>query len=640
MVILSASNLSLSFGENKILDGVSFSVNEGDKLGIIGSNGAGKTTLFRLLLSELAPDGGQVYLAKGKSVGYLSQNTALFAKSSDKTPLSVMYEAFTDILGLEDEIATLSEELQSTSPTDEKRIASLSSALEAAHRRYAEGGGAEVRGRCRAMLLRMGFRESELSLPISDLSGGQATRLSLCRLLISEPDILFLDEPTNHLDADALSWLEEFLAGYKKTVLLISHDRYFLDRVTNKTLKLERNHARLFPGNYSKARLLEAEEIASQTKRYKEQQKEIEKIEKNIAFQRKCGMEHNFVTIRSKQKQLDRMEKVEKVKGPERTIRLSFSGEESGNDVLTVKNLSFSYGEKPLLHNLSFFVRKGEKILFVGDNGCGKSTLMKLLIGTLPKKEGKIEFGYNVEIGYFDQENRLFSEGKTVFEEIADTYPAMKNEEIRSSLARFLFFAEDIEKKIAELSGGERARLTLCKLILKKTNLLILAEPTNHLVIGSREALEEALLAFPGTILAVSHDRYFIDTLSTRIIELSPEGAKDYPLFGNENPYAAYLALRQESRAECPPPEKKEDEEKQKRRESYEEKRKRDAERRAAERKVEAAKKKAPLLEARLSEIDEELFGEAASDYIRAAALSEEKQQIEEELLSLYELIL
>ncbi len=639
MVILSASNLSLAFGENTVLDGVSFSVNEGDKLGIIGSNGAGKTTLFRLLLSELAPDCGQVYLAKGKSVGYLSQSTALFAKSSDKTPLSLMYEAFSDILGLEDEIASLSEELQNTPAEKTGRIASLSASLEAAHRRYAEGGGAEARGRCRSMLLRMGFRENELSLPIASLSGGQATRLSLCRLLIGEPDILFLDEPTNHLDADALSWLEEFLIGYKKTVLLISHDRYFLDRVTNKTLKIERNHARLFPGNYSKARLLEAEELASQTKRYKEQQKEIEKIEKNIAFQRKCGMEHNFVTIRSKQKQLDRMEKVERVKGPERTIRLSFSGEESGNDVLTVKNLSFSYGEKPLLHELSFFVRKGERILFVGDNGCGKSTLMKLLIGALPKRAGRIEFGYNVEIGYFDQENRLFSEEKTVFEEIADTYPAMKNEEIRASLARFLFFAENIDKRIASLSGGERARLTLCKLILKKTNLLILDEPTNHLDIGSREALEEALLDFPGTILAVSHDRYFIDTLSTRIIELSPSGAKDYPLFGSENPYAAYLSLREASRTEASVP-KKEDEEKQKRRESYEEKRKKEAERRAAERRVEAAKKKAPLLEARLSEIDEELFGEAASDYIRAAALIEEKQKIEEELLSLYELIL
>ncbi len=639
MVILSASSLSLSFGENKILDGVSFSVNEGDKLGIIGVNGAGKTTLLRLLLSKATPDGGQVYLAKGKSIGYLAQNTALFAKSSDMTPLSFMYEAFSDIFALEAEISELEGELQLTPPGELARINSLSTALEGAHRRYIEAGGAELRGRCRAILLRMGFHEEELSLPISSLSGGQATRLTLCRLLVSEPDILFLDEPTNHLDADALTWLEEFLSSYKKTVLLISHDRYFLDRVTNKTLKLERTHARLFPGNYSKARLLEAEEIASQTKRYKEQQKEIEKIERNIAFQRKCGMEHNFVTIRSKQKQLDRMEKVEQVKRPERSIRMAFTSEESGNDVLTVKNLSFSYGEKPLIRELSFFVKKGERILFVGDNGCGKSTLMKLLVGALTKNSGKIEFGYNVEIGYFDQENRLFSEEKTVLEELHDTYPSMKNEELRSTLSRFLFFAEDIEKRVRELSGGERARLTLCKLILKKTNLLILDEPTNHLDIGSREALEAALSDFPGTILAVSHDRYFIDTLATRIIELSPKGAKDYPLYGEENPYAAYLALRAES-AEARALPKKENDEKQKRRESYEEKKKQEAERRSAERRIEAAKKKAPLLEARLAEIDRELFGEAASDYLRAAALTEEKEQIEEELLTLYELIL
>ena len=639
MVSISATGLSLSFGDRPILKDVTFSLNEGDKLGIIGVNGAGKTTLFRLLLSELTPDAGQIYLAKEKTVGYLAQNTALSSHTSEKTPLDVMYGAFSDLFALERKIEELEADLQRAAGGDSSEVERLSGELDAAHRRYRDGGGATARGRCRSMLLRMGFTEEEIARPLSSLSGGQNTRLVLCRLLISEPDILFLDEPTNHLDADALAWLEDFLLSYKKTVLLISHDRYFLDRVTNKTLKISRTHARLFNGNYSTARLREAEEAASLTRQYREQQKEIAKIEANIAFQRKCGMAHNFVTIRSKQKQLDRMDRVEEVAGPEKNIRLAFQSEDSANKVLTVRDLCFSYGNTPLIHRLSFSVRRGERVLFLGDNGCGKSTLMKLLLGQLTKKSGKIEFGYNVSIGYFDQENRRFVEENSVLEELHSTYPAMKNEELRSALARFLFRAEDIEKRVCELSGGERARLALCKLILRKVNLLVLDEPTNHLDIGSREALEEALSDYPGTILAVSHDRYFIDRLATRIIELTPAGAVDYPLSETENPYAAYLALRA-ARQPAPVADAPKQESKETRREDYEARRREQAKKRNDEKRIEQAKKRAALLEGRLAEIEKELFGAAASDYVRAAALDEEKQKAEEELLELYELIL
>ncbi|MBO7762310.1 MAG: ABC-F family ATP-binding cassette domain-containing protein, partial [Clostridia bacterium] len=620
---------------------VSFSVNEGDRLGIIGSNGAGKTSLLRVLTGEYEADSGSVFIARDCTVGYLSQNTALTARTDRTTLFSYLLEAFDDVLAIEESILSLEAELAATPTGDAARIAALSAALEDAHRRYREEEGATVRGRCRAILLRMGFSEEEIERPISTLSGGQATRLVLSRLVAEEPDILLLDEPTNHLDADALAWLEEFLAAYKKTVIVVSHDRYFLDRVTNKTLLILRGEGRLFPGNYSKYRLLVAEEEASQTRRYKEQQKEIARIEANIAFQRRCGQAHNFVTIRAKQKQLDRIDRVEAVKGPEKSIRLAFSGEQSGEEVLTVRKLSFAYpSAAPLFSDLSFSVRRGERILFLGNNGCGKSTLLRLLCGLLDRTAGRIDFGYHVEIGYYDQENRRLSEENTVLEELAASYPAMTNTELRSALARFLFDADDVAKRVHDLSGGERARLTLCKLILRSVNLLILDEPTNHLDIASREALEEALDGFPGTILAVSHDRYFIDRVASRIIELSPAGMQDYPLSESENPYVTYLALRAASAEEAPKTEVLQDTEKENRREEYEARKREAARRRGDERRLEAARRRVPEIEARLDAIKTELFGDAASDYVRAAELEAEREALEEELLGLYELIL
>ena len=639
MTVLSASGLTLSFGDEVIFRDVSFSVNEGDRLGIIGSNGAGKTSLFRVLLEEYEADAGSVFLAKDKTVGYLSQNTALSARKDDTTLYSYLCDAFSDLAAVEERIAILEDELSSGRiPTE--RIASVSAELDDAHRRFREGGGASFRGRCRSTLLKMGFAEDEIERPISTLSGGQVTRLVLSRLLVEEPDILFLDEPTNHLDTAALTWLEEFLASYKKTVLVISHDRYFLDRITNKTLLLSRGAARLFPGNYSKYRLLEAEEEASRTKQYKEQQKEIARIEANIEFQRRCGQAHNFVTIRAKQHQLDRIDRVEAVSAPERTIRMAFKSEASGEEVLDVRKLSFAYpGARPLFSDLSFSVRRGERILFLGDNGCGKSTLLKLLVGTLDRTAGRIDFGYHVEVGYYDQENRRLDEDNTVLDELAASYPAMTNTELRSALARFLFTADDVFKRVGDLSGGERARLTLCKLILRSVNLLVLDEPTNHLDIGSREALEEALADFDGTILAVSHDRYFIDRVASRIIELSPTGAVDYPLSETESPYATYLALR--AAHEVGMEQKKPEAERESAgREEYEERKREAAKRRSDEKRIEAARRRVPIIEARLEEIEKEMFGDAASDYVRAAELDAEREKLEEELLGLYELIL
>ena len=500
MISLSVSDLSLSFGSEDILKGVTFSINDGDRLGIIGVNGAGKTSLFRIITGQYEPTNGAVYIQKGHTVGILEQNTDLTSLPPEATCLEYMYTAFPELLSLEERMKKTELLLSEASRLEHhEESVRLATQLAKESTDYSILGGLEFRGRCRSMLLRLGFDEILINQKIRTLSGGQYTRLALARLLATEPDILMLDEPTNHLDIDALSWLEEFLSSYKKTVLIISHDRYFLDRTTNKTLHIQYGGARLYNGSYSVCREQQEAETASIEKKYKEQQKIIAKIKANIEFQRRCNREHNFVTIRSKEKQLERMEKIELAPKAPRDIRLSFASEsESTGDVLWTKGLSFGYGERTLIRNLSLLIRRYERVMFLGPNGSGKSTLMKLFNSILPPLSGSVNIGYNIKIGYYDQENRGLSAHKTVFEEMKDEYPEKKDLELRSTLALFLFGAEDMDRLVSTLSGGERARLTLAKLILKKVNLLIMDEPTNHLDIGSCEALENALLAFYG----------------------------------------------------------------------------------------------------------------------------------------------
>jgi len=638
MIAISASSLSLSFGDTVILRDITFAAQDGEHIGIVGTNGAGKTSLFRLLSGEYTPDAGTVSLRKGYTVGVLEQNADLTALPGNMTMEQYMITAFPALLALEKEIDDTTHAL-TMATQDEAHV--LSARLETLNTRFANEGGLEFRSRARGMLLRLGFTEDQLSQTISTLSGGQYTRLSLARLLATEPDVLMLDEPTNHLDLDALAWLEGYLASYKKTVLIISHDRYFLDRTTEKTIQIQDGTAKLFHGNYSKAKLQMEAERASLEKRYKEQQKEIERIRKNIEFQRRCNREHNFVTIRSKEKQLARMEKIEKPKGPEKEIRMRFLSEsESAGHVIEAKDLSFSYANTPLIQNLSFLIEKGERVLFLGPNGSGKSTLMKLINGLVTPQGGRVECGYNIKIGYYDQENRGLSESNTVFSEMRESYPLMTDLELRSALALFLFGAEDMEKSVRVLSGGERARLTLAKLILKKVNLLIMDEPTNHLDIGSAEALENALLAFDGTIVAVSHDRYFINRLATRIVELDPHaerGMLDYRLEEYDDAYTEYLRLKEKREshiAEAAPQEISGG------KEEYEQKKKENAKKRGEAKKIEKAKERVAVLEKELEALEEELFGEAASNYVRAAEIDQRKNEIEEELLSLYELLM
>ena len=643
MIALSTQDIRLSFGTDVILDDVSFAINDGDKLGIIGVNGAGKTSLFRVITGEYTADSGAVYIQKGHTIGYLEQNADLSALPQNLTCLEYMYTAHPSLLELEEEILRTEKLLaDAASRADNNETYALTSRLTEQNAKFEREGGLEFRSRCRSMLLRLGFDDELIDRKISTLSGGQYTRLSLARTLATEPDILMLDEPTNHLDIDSLAWLESFIASYKKTVVIISHDRYFLDRTTNKTLWLRYGKARLYNGSYSRCKEQSEAEAASLEKRYKEQQKEIAKIRANIEFQRRCNREHNFVTIRSKEKQLARMEKIELAPKDEKNIRLTFAvDEESAGDVLEARELSFSYGSTPLIKDLSFLIKRYERVMFLGRNGCGKSTLMKLVNSALTPLGGKIVLGYNIKIGYYDQENRGLTETNTVFEELRAEYPDKTDLELRSTLALFLFDADDITRAVSTLSGGERARLTLAKLILKKVNLLVLDEPTNHLDIGSCEALEEALLAFDGTIVAVSHDRYFINKIATRIIELDPyreRGMLDYRLESYDDAYTEYMRLREIRRADEANARIVTTQSDSKA--SYEQKKRDNAQKRSNEKKLERARTKIIELEAELEALDEELFGEAASDYVRASEIENRKEEIETELLELYELVL
>ena len=638
MICLNLDNISISFGAKKILEGVTFSLDEGDKLGIIGINGCGKSTLFKLILGELEPDSGNVYISKNKTVGILRQNDAFGDITTDTeiSVLDIMISSFPELLLLEERLKSLETALHSED-TGERTRESLIAEYTAENDRFIREGGLEFRGRCASTLSKMGFDEEAIRRPFSSLSGGQRTRLALCRQLCREPDVLMLDEPTNHLDMETLLWLESFLAGYKKCVLVISHDRYFLDRVTNKTLSIEHCQAKLYNGGYTKSMEQRRIDREIAERHYKNQQKEIARQEAYIAQQRAWNREKNIIAAESRQKMLDKMVRLERPKEDPRGIRMSFSSSiASGNDVLTVKNMSFSYGTTPLLQNLSFLVKRGDRLFLVGPNGCGKSTLIKLLLGRYSPTAGYIDVGYNVNVGYYDQENQNLTPQNTVLEELWSAYPTLTELTIRNALARFRFFGDDVYKLVSELSGGERARLTLSKLILSDVNLLILDEPTNHLDISSREALEEALTGFDGTIVTVSHDRYFIDKLATRIIELLPEGLNDIRVSKVGDGYGELCrerARREDVRSA--PAEDKPTVSSQK--EQYLKSKQEAAEARRAKNRLERLQKEAERLESELETIEAEMNGEAAYDYVRLSELDERKNAIEERLLEIYE---
>ncbi len=638
MIAISVNDLSLSFGTVPILERISFSLEEGDKLGIIGVNGCGKSSLFRLIMGTLEPTEGEIYISKGKSVGILTQDGAFDCNDAEQTVLHRMYSAFPKLLQMERQLS----ELEAALKDADARTISMYTDL---HERFVRDGGLEFRGRCVAILQRLGFDSVMQAQTVATLSGGQRTRLALAIELCREPDILLLDEPTNHLDIETLSWLESFLKTYPKCVMIVSHDRYFLDQVTNKTLSIEHHRAKLYHGGYTQSMEQRRLDREAAEHRWKSQQKEIARQEAYIAQQRAWNRERNIIAAESRQKRLDKMERLERPQNDPRAIRMRFwEAIASGNDVLDVRDLSMGFSGRLLFENLSFSVKRREHIMIIGPNGCGKSTLVKLLLHRMAPLSGTVTEGDHVCVGYYDQENQNLSPDQTVLDELWNAYPTRTETEIRNTLGLFRFTGDDVFKLVSVLSGGERARLTLSKLMLSKMNLLILDEPTNHLDVDSREALESALEQFEGTVITVSHDRYLIEKLATRILELHP-GAEfggnllDYSIDHPGNAYTEfqqYKTLRREQIGSSavgttvPKAVGSNKEQYLKNKQAVAEARKRKAQ-------VERMKKECDTLESELTKIESELFGSAASDYLRAAELDERKTEIETRLMDLYE---
>ncbi len=663
MIVLSTTDLTLRFGTTSVLEKVSFSVDERDKLGIIGVNGSGKSSLFKLLTGEYEPTEGEVFLSKGKTMGILTQDGAFDENGEDGTgdesALRHMVHAFPALLRMESELDELQKQLDLGMETlGEAEYDRVTRAYSALNERFIRDGGLEFRGRCVGILRSLGFDEALSNMPVKVLSGGQKTRLALGIQLSRKPDVLLLDEPTNHLDIETLGWLERFLADYDGCVMVVSHDRYFLDRVTNKTLYIRNHRAKLYSGGYTRSMEQARIDREIQEKHYKDQQKEIARQEAYIAQQRAWNRERNIIAAESRQKMLDKMVRIERPDSAPKPIRLKFTASRpSGNDVLDLRDVSMGFDGRMLFEHLNFLVKKDDRLLVLGQNGCGKSTLINLIIGKLEPVSGIIEAGYNVEIGYYDQENQNLDPENTVLDELWNAYPRMTETEIRNTLGQFRFVGEDVYKEVSVLSGGERARLTLAKLILSKMNLLVLDEPTNHLDIDSREALEVALEGFDGTILAVSHDRYFIEKLATRIIEITPgQGATlvngrsggdftDYRVERKGEAYTEYRAFMENRRSgvtskptamgsmHVTPSNHPQTTSK----EAYQQAKAAAAEARKKKNRIEKLHKEAERLEAEIETIDEELNGPAASNYIRAAELDTRKGECEEELMAVYE---
>lgn len=626
MISVNCENLSLSFGAETVLENVSFALNEGDKLGIIGVNGAGKSSLFAMITGKYQPTSGEVFISKGKTVGILEQNIEY---DSSRTILDEAINTFSDLLETEKELENLRAVSEQTgSEADAKRYADCQES-------FTSGGGYEFRGRCRGILKKLSLPEALWDKPVSSLSGGQKTRLSLACLLLRDPDIILLDEPTNHLDTDALFWLESYLKASRKTILVISHDRYFLDSVVNRILEIENKKSRIWNGNYTGYVNQKAIDREIQERHYVNQQREIKRIEAYIGQQRRWNRERNIIAAESRQKLLDKMERVERPEALPDRIRMTFdSSGESGNDVMSVRGLAKSYPGKALFDSVSFEVKKHDRLFICGKNGCGKSTLIKILAGRIPPDSGFASLGYNVKIGYYDQENQDLHPNNTVIDELWNAYPTMTETTVRNALALFLFRGDDISKKVSVLSGGEKARLTLARLMLSKMNLLILDEPTNHLDINSREVLENALSGFDGTIIAVSHDRYFINKLATRILDFGAES--EHHLFAFEGGYGEYLDYRRRHLT-SPEEEAKKEAVVTASKEQYLNAKREQAEIRKSERRLKNLKDGIAATESRISEIGEEMTVCDPYDHVKLAGLEKEQTELEDRLLSMYE---
>ncbi|MHA6532798.1 ABC transporter ATP-binding protein [Paenibacillus sp. BAC0078] len=542
-MLLQATGITKSYGIQSVLDGISLQVNEKERVGLVGVNGAGKSTFLQILAGEMSYDSGQIHKSKETTIGYLAQNSGL---QSDKTIQEEMLAVFAPLLEAEAELRQLEADIADPKLADDaKRYEDLLERYAKRSDWFKDHGGYEMNTRIRSVLHGMGFGEFPPDTPISTLSGGQKTRLALARILLQAPDLLMLDEPTNHLDIETLTWLEDYLRSYAGGILVVSHDRYFLDRLVTTIVEIERHQSRRYTGNYSRYVDLKAAEYEIRLKQYEKQQDEISRMEDFV--QRNIVRASTTKRAQSRRKALDKMERIDKPLGDLKKASFSFEPDfMSGKEVLQVRNVAVSFSEDraPLFQNASFELRRGETAALIGPNGIGKSTLLQCMTGTREPSVGTVNWGTKVKIAYYDQEQTRLNPRNTVLEELWSEYPMLEEARIRTILGNFLFSGEDVQKKVAALSGGEKARVALSKLMLRGANMLILDEPTNHLDLVSREVLESALIDFEGTLLFISHDRYFLNKMAERVLELHPAGIDQY--LGN---YDDYIEKKQELEA-------------------------------------------------------------------------------------------
>ena len=632
-MILSCQGISKSFGEKVILEDASFHIEEREKAALIGNNGAGKTTLLRIIMNELHADSGQVVLMKDKQIGYLAQYQDV---QGHRTVYEELLSTKQYIIDMEERMRSMELEMKHASGEELDRL--MNSYTRLTHEFELENGYA-YKSELMGVLNGLGFTEEDFNKQVATLSGGQKTRVALGKLLISKPDILLLDEPTNHLDMESIAWLETYLLNYPGAVFIVSHDRYFLDKVVTKVVEIEAGHVRMYSGNYSAYAEKKAQLRDAQYKAYLNQQRDIKHQEAVIVKLKSFNREKSIKRAESREKMLNKIQRIEKPLEVRSQMRLSLEPRVvSGNDVLTVEELAKSFPQQKLFSNISFQIKRGERVALIGNNGTGKTTMLKILNGLLDADAGSFSLGAKVQIGYYDQEHHVLHAEKTIFQEISDTYPTLTETEIRNMLAAFLFTGDDVFKEISALSGGERGRVSLAKLMLSEANFLILDEPTNHLDIASKEILEEALNSYTGTVLYVSHDRYFINQTATRILDLTNQSVVNY--IGD---YDYYLEKKEEltekyapSTAETATEAKEETPSEGKL--TWQQQKEEQARKRKQENELKKVEKRIEELETRDKEIDDTLvLPDVCTNVGRCAELSREKDKIQQELEELYE---
>ena len=632
-MILSCQGISKSFGEKVILEDASFHIEEREKAALIGNNGAGKTTLLRIIMEEIHADAGQVVLAKDKRIGYLAQYQDV------QGHLSVYEELLSTkqyIIDMEERLRAMEVQMKNASGEELDRL--MNSYTRLTHE-FELANGYAYKSELMGVLNGLGFTEEDFTKQVATLSGGQKTRVALGKLLISKPDILLLDEPTNHLDMESIAWLETYLLNYPGAVFIVSHDRYFLDKVVTKVIEIDAGQVRMYAGNYSAYAEKKAQLRDAQYKAYLNQQREIKHQEAVIVKLKSFNREKSIKRAESREKMLNKIQRIDKPIEVQSQMRLSLEPRVvSGNDVLTVEDLAKSFPQQKLFSNISFQIKRGERVALIGNNGTGKTTMLKILNGLLDADAGSFSLGAKVQIGYYDQEHHVLHAEKTIFEEISDTYPTLTETQIRNMLAAFLFTGDDVFKVISSLSGGERGRVSLAKLMLSEANFLILDEPTNHLDIASKEILEEALNSYTGTVLYVSHDRYFINQTATRILDLTNQsvvnyiGDYDYYLEKKEELTEKYAPTAQEATEEA------KEETPSEGKLTWQQQKEEQARKRKQENELKKVEKRIEELETRDKEIDDTLvLPDVCTNVGRCAELSREKDKIQAELEELYE---